>query len=149
MTEFSTEYHMGWVGQGDVPLPAQSRAAMAREDAAAQREAEREAARSQDRAEATALAARVSGRVRHGLGDVFAHALRQMSADDYTAEREELQRNATEWTGEPPPRPRLWTDDQLAAEAGPRCSCGGCATRPPPSRSRQTSSFSRRGNGTR
>ena len=52
MTEYSTEYRMGWVGQGDVPLPAQSRAAMAREDAEAQREAEREAARAQDRAEA-------------------------------------------------------------------------------------------------
>jgi hypothetical protein len=118
MTEFSVEYHCGWISEGSVPVPAASLPQIAREDAEAKREAEREAARAEDLAEARALMARTTGRVKHGLAGVFAAAERRMAAQDYTTEREELQRNATEWTGEPPPRPRLWTDERLAAEAG-------------------------------
>ena len=120
--EFRTSFGAGWVGDGaSVPLPETSRLMMAGEDVKARRDGELERARTDDRAEAMALQARTWGTVRHGLSDVFAHAQRQMRADDYHAEQEELRRSATGWTEDDAYDRQLtydqWTDDRLAAEA--------------------------------
>jgi hypothetical protein len=116
--DFPTVYRCGWVASGDVPLPAASARQMAAEDAQARRAGEEELARAQDSREAQALEARLTGRVRHGLGDVFAHALRQMSAEDFHAEQAEMRRNVTGYTGEPEPGPRkCWDDESIRAAA--------------------------------